>query len=192
MIAAESTFKRPLRLGGKNDRVLPITLKGPIMTPRFSLFLTSLALVAAAPAPAAESADAGHHHGHAAAAAQQLRLNAGKKWATDAPLRQSMREIDLAMREALPQIRGHRFGDGDYRALSATIERKVGYVVANCKLEPQADAMLHVLLGDLLAGARAMAGNKAEARDDGAERVFGALKDYGKFFRHPGWQAAAS
>ena len=55
----------------------------------------------------AAGGDAHHHHGEAAP--QQLQLNAGKQWATDATLRQTMNEINQAMGKALPLIHGNRF-----------------------------------------------------------------------------------
>ncbi len=72
-----------------------------------------------------------HHHGHShgEAAPAKLQLNAGKQWATDATLRQSMNEINQAMGKALPLIHGNRFNDGDYQALAATVSQKVAYAV---------------------------------------------------------------
>ncbi len=146
--------------------------------------------VAAASGQAALAAEEHHHHGESAAAAQKLELNAGKKWATDAALRQSMDEINQAMAKALPLIHKDRFGDADYAALATTINQKVGYAVENCKLEPKADAMLHLVIAELMAGAEIMNGKTSATRHDGAVRVRQALQSYGKYFQHPNWKVA--
>jgi len=160
------------------------------MKTKFSVLLASLALILAANSHAAESADAHHHDGHGSASPQQLQLNAGKKWATDAPLRQAMNDINQAMAKALPLIHKNQFGDEAYQALAATVSQKVAYTVEHCKLEPQADAMLHLVIADLLAGAETMEGKTADSRHDGAVRVLQALKAYGQYFQHPGWKVA--
>jgi hypothetical protein len=66
----------------------------------------------------------------------------------------------------------------------------VAYAVANCKLEPNADAMLHLVIADLMAGTESMEGKTSNSRHDGAVQVLEALKSYGKYFQHPGWKAA--
>jgi hypothetical protein len=60
--------------------------------------------------------------------------------------------------------------------------------VQSCRLEPAADAQLHVVLIQLLAGAEAMEGKvPGENRRDGAERIGKALDAYGTHFDHEGW-----
>lgn len=148
--------------------------------------LGALILVVAIPVAAAAT----HHHEGNAGGAARLELNAGKKWASDAHLRQAMSAINEAMARALPQIHADRFAPADYQALAATVGDKVAYAVANCRLEPKADAMLHLILADLVAGAETMGSGKDKPRHDGAVQVLGALKAYGRHFRHPGWQVA--
>lgn len=155
------------------------------MKTKLSIFLVALVLAAASNIQAAET----HHHHHAAEPAK-LQLNAGKKWATDAPLRQAMNDINQAMAKALPAIHKDQFSNGDYQALAATVSAKVGSAVEQCKLAPEADAMLHLIIADLMAGAEIMEGKSAQARHDGAVRVLEALKSYGKYFQHPGWKIA--
>ena len=82
------------------------------------------------------------------------------------------------------------FGDADYDALAAAVNRNVAYAVERCKLAPAADAQLHLVIAELLAGAEAMEGKAAAPRHDGAVRVAQALKSYAKYFRHPGFKAA--
>lgn len=162
------------------------------MKTQFSILLTSLALVLSASAHAAGSAEDHHQGGHDNAGLQQLQLNAGIKWSTDAPLRQAMNDINQAMAKALPLIHKNQFGGEAYRALAATVSRNVAYAVEHCSLEPKADAMLHLVIADLLTGAETMEGKTANPRHDGAVRVLEALKAYGQYFQHPGWKAARS
>ena len=159
-------------------------------TPRL-LALAAVTLIAGASASLPVlAADAHHHHGDSHAGEPTLRLNAGRQWATDTPLRQSMDGINRAMAKALPAIHHDRFGDADYDALAAAVNRNVAYAVERCKLAPEADAQLHLVIAELLAGAEAMEGKAAAPRHDGAVRVVQALKSYAKYFRHPGFKAA--
>ena len=137
---------------------------------------------AAAPAAAAE----GHgHHGHATA---QIQLDQGKKWATDAPLRQGMGAIRAAVAQNHRGIHRDLLSAAQYQVLGATIEHHVGRIVAECKLAPEADANLHVIVAELVAAADAMQGRSAENPADGAERVVDALRLYAKHFDHPGFK----
>jgi hypothetical protein len=147
-------------------------------------------IVAAAPGQAVLAAEDHHQHGESSTAVQKLQLNAGKKWATDAALRQSMDDINQAMAKALPLIHKDRFGDSDYAALATTINQKIGYAVEHCKLDAKADAMLHLVIAELMAGAEIMEGKTTAARHDGAVRVRQALESYGKYFQHPNWKTA--
>lgn len=160
------------------------------MKTQFPALLAALVLALSASTHAAAGAEAHHHDGHGSAAPQQLQLDAGKKWATDAHLRQALDGINQAMASALPLIHGNRFGDDAYRALAKTVSEKVAYTVEHCKLEPKADAMLHLVIADLMAGAKMMEGKTASPRHDGAVRVREALRAYGQYFQHPGWAVA--
>lgn len=160
------------------------------MKRNFLLPLAAVAFIVTAVPGRAVLAAEDHHHGESGTAVQKLQLNAGKKWATDAALRQSMDEINQAMAKALPLIHKDRFGDSDYAALATTINQKVGYAIEHCKLEAKADAMLHLVIAELMAGAEIMEGKTAAARHDGAVRVRQALESYGKYFQHPNWKTA--
>lgn len=160
------------------------------MKTEFSILLAALALVVSAPSHAAASADGHPHAGHGSIAPQKLQLNAGKKWATDALLRQTMNDINQAMATAVPLIHKNQFDSAAYQALATTVNQKVAYAVEHCKLEPKADAMLHLIIADLTAGAETMEGKNLNSRHDGAVRILEALKAYGDFFQHPGWKAA--
>lgn len=158
-------------------------MKHPILT---ALALFSLA--AAAPAFAANNV---HDHGHEQHGAT-LQLNAGKKWETDAALRKAMGDIRQSMASSLHAIHENRLPAKDYAKLAQQVEGAVGTIVANCKLAPEADAQLHIVIAELLAGAEQMAGKaKSARRKDGAIKVIGALDNYGKYFDDPGFQPIA-
>ncbi len=147
-------------------------------------------VVTATPGQMALAAEDHHHHGESSTAVQKLQLNAGKKWATDTALRQSMDGINQAMATALPLIHKDRFGDADYAALATTINQRVSYAIEHCKLDAKADAMLHLVIAELMASAEIMEGKTTAARHDGAVRVRQALESYGKYFQHPNWKTA--
>jgi hypothetical protein len=147
-------------------------------------------IISAAPKQLALAAEGHHHHDESATATQKLQLNAGKKWATDAALRQSMDGINQAMAIALPLIHKNRFSNSDYANLATNINQRVAYAIEHCKLDAKADAMLHLVIGELMAGVEIMEGATTAARHDGAVRVIRALESYGKFFQHPNWKVA--
>lgn len=163
------------------------------MKRRMLTALTALSLAAAGPALAAKQAahDHGETHAHGAAAGT-LELNAGKKWETDAPLRQAMGGIRQTLAAALNAIHDDRLPATGYDKLAHQVEGAVGAIVANCKLAPKADAQLHLIVADLLAGAEQMAGKAKQAkRRDGAVKVIGALEKYSTYFDDPGYHPIA-
>lgn len=153
-------------------------------------FTLSLSLAAAGPVLAATEHVA-HQHEHGASAAT-LQLNAGKKWESDAALRQAMGAIRQALAGALPEIHDNRLPAKGYGKLAHTVEHEVSNIVANCKLTAEADAQLHVLVAELLAGAERMAGKiKGGKRQDGAVQVSGALDKYATYFDDAGFKPIA-
>lgn len=153
--------------------------------------LTLISLAVTTPAFAANNA--AHDHGNAHdAAPTMLELNAGKKWETDAALRQAMGNIRQAMANSLHAIHENRLSAKGYNALAGKVEGAVSDMVANCKLGTRADEQLHVIIADLLAGAEQMAGKvKSAKRMDGAVKVIGALDNYGKYFDDTGFKPIA-
>jgi len=118
---------------------------------------------------ASHEADAHETHGNAAMA-----LNAGRRWDTDEPLRTGMQRI----RDAALQQQGV--------ALAATTKEQVDYLIANCKLDPQADAALHGIISQLLTGADML--SKTPESPEGVEKIRHALHQYPDYFNHPDWQ----
>jgi hypothetical protein len=139
-----------------------------------AMLLAAAAVLFAAAAVAAENA---FWHRHAAAE-PSLVLDQGRRWPTDPPLRQGMENIRAALSKGM-----------NYEALAIEVRGEVAAIVQNCRLEPAADAQLHVLLIQLLAGAEAMEGKvQGESSRAGADRIARALNAYGRHFDHAGWR----
>ena len=150
--------------------------------------LTTLLLAAALAVPLTSMA-ASAHDSHGSAETHQLQLNAGKKWETDAPLRQAMSNIRQAMASNLHAIHENRLSANGYGKLAQKVEVEVGNIVANCKLSTQADEQLHIVIAELPGGAEHMAGTiKGSKRQKGAVQVIGALEKYATYFDDPGFQ----
>lgn len=122
-------------------------------------------------------------HEHEAAAHATLELNSGQKWATDAPLRQGMTTIHKAVSTALPAAQSGKMTSTQYDAFVNDVTGQFTYIVQNCKLEPKADAQLHVLLGDIMTGITIAKGEeKGQDRAQGVIKVAQSVNNYGKYF----------
>lgn len=121
------------------------------------------------------------HRDHADTA--HLKLNVGKKWETDAPLRLGMeriRTLAAGMKTSSSAVERQAFAGG--------IREQVDFLVTNCKLAPEADETLHVLIADMLEGADIV--SKAGDADRGVAAVRKALETYPNYFDHPSWRAS--
>lgn len=132
----------------------------------------------------------GHDHGHShdAEESMQLTLDNGKKWTTDGNLRQGMERIRDALAAELSTIHSGKATATQYRALAQKTNDQIAFMVKNCKLEPKADAMLHLVLADIIAGADAMMGQDSGEAHKGAAKIAHALENYAAHFDHPGWR----
>lgn len=132
---------------------------------------------------------AGPVHEHGAAAHHALTLDHGKRWATDAPLREGMATLRATMAAQMPAIHHDTLDASGYAALAAKLEPAVAGIFANCHLPPAADAQLHnVLLPMNAAIGRMKQAETVTARREAALDVISGLEGYGKFFEHPGWR----
>ena len=134
-------------------------------------------------APAADThAD---HEAHLADAA--LPAPPARPWATDAPLRKGMGDIAAALDKAKSDA-ADGFSADEANALEAGVDSAFRYMLANCKLEPEADVVLHAFLAKLLGLAREV---KADPARHAAvlARMDETLAAYPRYFDHPGWTA---
>ncbi len=160
-----------------------------VKTPNRTLLAAPAAAAALALALSAAALAQTAAHDHGAAAPHKLTLNQGHKWATDAPLRAGMGRIRGLVEPQLAAAHAGKLTPAQYGELATRIETEVGGIVANCKLEPKADAMLHLVIADIGAGTDAMAGKDATARPAlGLVEVARAVNQYGSHFDHPGFK----
>ena len=132
----------------------------------------------------------GHSHGHAHDMEKpvQLTLDHGKKWATDDSLRQGMSRVRAALNAELPAIHSGKAAAEQYQALAQKVNDQLAFMVKNCRLEPKADAVLHLILADIIAGADILQAQQGGEAHQGAVKVVHALENYASYFDHPGWQ----
>lgn len=129
------------------------------------------------------------HERHQVKEHVMLSLDNGKKWRTDESLREGMENIRIALVLSLQEIREDKFSDSNYGKLAHKIHDELGHIADNCKLQPKADAQLHLVIADILEGVEAMQGKSAKvSRQEGVAKVLGALEKYDAYFDHAGWR----
>lgn len=148
------------------------------------------AVMAAFLSVGAQLAFAADQHSHHDAEPAQLTLNNGKKWTTEDNLHHGMNSIRDALAAELPAIHGGKESAEQYRGLAKKVDEQIAFMVKSCKLEKNADAMLHLVLARIIDGSHAMAEQKSDkGRLQGAEKIAHALEDYAAHFDHPGWRS---
>jgi hypothetical protein len=146
-----------------------------------------LAVALSSPLAALAATDA---HAHGKSAPHKLELNAGKKWGTDDALRQAMSSIHASVAQTLPAAHAGKASAADYDAFGKDVTAQITYMVENCKLDPKADAQLHIIVADIMNGVEAAQGKHGEKkRATGVVKVAQAANAYGKHFDHAGWKA---
>lgn len=151
----------------------------PSHQPRARRQVLTIALIAALGTAGCTHLHGGHDH---AAGPGALVLDDGKKWATDAPLRQGMSSVRQLI-AAVPA--GSTPADDAARRLADGVRDQIVFMVRNCKLTPKADAVLHVMIADLSAGADELASPATRAA--GLQRIRQALQQYTEYFAPAGW-----
>ena len=133
----------------------------------------------------AHTEQANHHSHDSPAGTAGLTLNAGAKWPIDAPLREGMQRIHSLIEATSANT---TLTPEQAIATSNGVRQQVDYLIANCKLSAEADAVLHVLIAELLAGADALV--KPESSAQGLDQLRQALAQYPRYFDHPDWPSA--
>ena len=127
--------------------------------------------------PSHEATDVGHAH---EAIDTMLRLDGGQPWAADASLVEGMGRI----RDAVDEASARPALDRDLAAsLARSVRDQVNFLIANCRLEPDADATLHVFIARLLHAAAALEEDPASSA--GLPQMQHTLHEYPKYFAHP-------
>ena len=110
-----------------------------------------------------------------------------QRYATDATLRQQMREIHGVVQALGHYQPGHLTPDVAAR-LSDQVTGHVNTIIINCRLLPDADQALHHIIGPLLQDASAL---KADPRRlDAIAGMRKALDQYAHQFDGPGFPAS--
>ena len=129
------------------------------------------------------------HAEHAHAATRTAAVPAGKHWATDAPLRDGMRRVRQAV-QALEHAEHGQLDATQTTNIAGLIDGAVNDMIANCKLDPDADAALHGLLAKFLVGAHAA--RTGQGIPAALADMQGALKQYPLLFDDASWDAASN
>ncbi|GGD02645.1 hypothetical protein [Halopseudomonas salina] len=161
--------------------------------PNHTLGLCLAIVITALPLSLSHAEDNAGAHAHGGETHQQqserpnaLQLNNGNQWQTDGPLRKAMARLRNDLQPLALDIHQRRLSVDHYDAIAASVNDQVTYMIDNCELEAQADAQLHVIIAELMAGVVLMQGDKhGQARSDGAIRVVEALNSYATYFNDP-------
>ena len=152
---------------------------------KIQLLLLAISLII----PAFAFADQHTEHKHETAVHATLQLNDGKKWNTDDALRHAMGNIHASVTSALPAIHAGKLGTKQYDTLGKDITAQLAFIVQNCKLDPQADEQLHLIIEGIVSGINmATAKQSTHKRARGIHKIAESLNTYGKYFDHPNWQ----
>jgi len=152
--------------------------------------VTLLILTLAGALPA-EAQKAGHnaetdhqsHTGHDSAPV----LEEGQRWASDAPLREAMLKIREHVEANTAAFHEGTLSVAAARDLADGVELDVQFIIANCRLAPEPDAALHVLIGRIFTATGALRANPESM--GGLPQLVAVLHDYGLTFDHPGWES---
>ena len=124
-----------------------------------------------------------HDHHAAPAVAQEA---PAQRFATDAMLRAGMHGIRAAV-EGLGHYEMGHLRPEQAATLAAQVQAHVRDIVANCKLPPEADAALHVIIVPLMTNAAALEADPKELEAIAPMRA--ALADYVRRFDDPDFGA---
>ena len=110
-----------------------------------------------------------------------------RKFATDEVLRQGMANIATTVGGPLKEIQAAQLKGPAYIEMAGQIEGQVANIIKNCHLDKRADHALHEIITDLTHAALLMRGPKPEVQRAGALAAIQSLRNYAKYFDHPGW-----
>lgn len=108
-----------------------------------------------------------------------------QRWATDAPLREGMDRVRVALDDLRHYEMGHMPANMAVERATA-IEDAIAYMFANCKLEPKPDAALHGILVPLLTAAQGLKKDPQDMATVAAMRK--AVADYPVYFEDSKWK----
>lgn len=150
----------------------------------FGILLAS-GIMALAPLAGAQDE---HSHDHGTPAAKASPPKPGGKFESDKPLRTHMGSIRNDIQGQMKAVHQKSIKAADYEKLSGKIDKTVKSIFKECKLKPEADAALHSILADIMAGSSTMKTGELDARLDGYLKVIQGLEEYARTFTDPTWK----
>lgn len=127
----------------------------------------------------------GHQHHDQKSKSLELVLNNGKKWNSDAPLRRGMNKIHKLVKENLVKIENEKMEDQDFSNLANKVQANLDSIFKNCKLEPEADAQLHIILSQIMKAKMNLSKNNSPKKKAKAvHQIISAYESYLKYFEH--------
>jgi len=121
-----------------------------------------------------------HKHEHVGTKQLDLALDNGKKWQTDAPLREGMASL-----RSLAQVAQKANTSDANQTAAGRMNEEVQKIFRNCKLTPKADAMLHLILTDLMSNIERLKDPKSNSAESYAN-ILKTLDAYGQYFDDQG------
>ncbi|MDO5610091.1 MAG: hypothetical protein Q4G62_04830 [Pseudomonadota bacterium] len=106
-------------------------------------------------------------------------------WPSDTPLRTSMEGIADAVNQADRALASGQFDTASATTLAASVDERMQYMFAHCKLPPDADAALHALL---TRQSEAAHGVPVDHSTVGLDAMREVLAQYPDYFDHLDWK----
>lgn len=150
---------------------------------KMTLVISALLILCTLPAQAEVHND--HHQEGTHQEAITLQLDHGKPWATDASLRQGMERVYKAVSLAQTASVDGVLNKAVAQTLSAEIDGSLAFMFEHCRLDPEADANLHILLERLMHASDSLKESLSSA--DGLSEALNVLEIYPHYFAHPEW-----
>lgn len=154
----------------------------------YRIIAFTLLAVLAAPVLAQYEAQAHDHEAMHGSDELDLQRPDEGKWASDESLRQGMTEMRSAFK---PHHAAYKEGNFDAQKaadLADSVEGKVNFMFANCRLPAEADAELHKLLAAALGAARSL--RESDEPHEGLHQLHRVLQAYPEYFQHPDWSGS--
>lgn len=114
----------------------------------------------------------------------------GPRLATDGALRQGMERIAVLLAPAVEAPQAEALPARDYAAMADGVAQQLAAMIKHCSLPPASNQAFREILMDFNRGVDLMGSGKPALQKAGALALAQALRNYGKFFDHPGWGAA--
>jgi hypothetical protein len=149
--------------------------------------LLILALLCAAGSGVPPSFADGHGRAPAEQAAPMPKPEPGNKFATDEVLRKGMDAVAAILAPRLDDVRAARLQGAAYTEMAGQVETRLAEIARNCRLDPKADQAFRHILMDMNHAVNLMRARKGDLQRAGALALWQSLRNYGKYFDHPGW-----